>query len=70
MKIIAKFTALRRIVAAIASVIGIPIKFAVNTFIASPIPKFPGVIATIIERLEIAEINNAAGKEIEIPNIW
>ena len=69
MKIIARFTALNRIVAAIASVIGIPIRFAVKTFIASPIPKFPGVIAMIIERLEIAEMNKAAGIEIVIPNI-
>ena len=69
MKIIAKFTALSSIVVAIASVNGIPTIFAVKTFIASPIPKFPGVIAMIIERLEIAEMNKAAGIEIVIPNI-
>ena len=70
MKIIAKFTALSNIVAAIASVNGIPIMFAVNIFIASPIPKFPGVIAIIIDKFEIAAMNNAFASVICIPNIW
>ena len=59
MNITIRFTALSKIAAAIACVSGIPIKFAEKTLIASPIPRFPGVIATIIERFVIAAMNNA-----------
>ena len=67
-KITARFIALNKIVAAIASVNGIPIKFAENMLIASPTPKFPGVIATSIDSEPTDAINNALKKPIWILN--
>lgn len=62
-------TARLKIVAAIASVKEMPIIAAENTKIASPIPRFPGVIAIKIDRLPIDEMNNALKKLISMPKI-
>ena len=69
-RIITRFTTLINIVAAIASVKGIPIMFAEKTFIASPIPRFPGVIATRIAKFEMADMNRAFVIPMSIPNMW
>ena len=64
-----KLTALSNIVVATASVNPIPIIFAEKTFIASPIPRFPGVIATKIDKPQIEARNKAFKKSISIHQV-
>ena len=68
MKITRRLTTLNKIVAAIASVNPTPIIWAEKTFIASPTPRFPGVIAKRIASEPIEAINNALKNPISIPN--
>lgn len=67
MNIISKPIARPIIVAATACVSSIPTKLAENTLIASPIPKFPGVMAITMDKLLIDAINNAFMNSISIP---
>ena len=67
MNINSKPTALPIIVAATACVNSIPTKLAENTLIASPIPRFPGVMAITMDKLLMDAMNNAFVNSISIP---